>query len=120
MDFTLEFIELFIYGIFLTAPLLFFFALLIMLGGQIVGRIEGWTRFDSFYWSFITAFTVGYGDIRPSKKHSQIMALLIALMGIMFTGIIVAITVSTASKAFNKHTEMNAHIERHTQAFAAT
>ena len=115
MDFTLNFIEHFIHGIFLTLPLLFFFALLIVVMGQIVGRLESWTRFDSLYWSFITAFTVGYGDIRPSRKHSKIMALLIALMGIMFTGIIVAITVSTATKALNKHINISTHIEQHVQ-----
>ena len=48
MDYTLDFIELFAHGIILTLPLLFFFALLIVALGQIVGRVEGWTRFDTF------------------------------------------------------------------------
>jgi hypothetical protein len=50
--------------------------------GLVVGRKEGWSRFDSVYWSFITAATtVGYGDIRPVKRVSRIIAVVIASSG---------------------------------------
>ena len=45
--------------------------------GQLVGKREGWSRFDSFYWSFITATTVGYGDVRPTKTVPRIFAMVI-------------------------------------------
>ena len=71
--------------------------------GLIVGRIESWSKFDSLYWAFITALTVGYGDIRPKKKASRVLSTIIAIIGIMFAGIVVAITVEATSGAFQKH-----------------
>ncbi len=103
MEFTFYFIRLFGWFIFLVSPLLIFLSFVITLLGQIVCYVEKWNKFDALYWSFITATTVGYGDIRPLKKTSKILSVLIALVGLMFTGIIVAVTLNTASIAFEKH-----------------
>lgn len=65
--------------------------------GQIVGRIESWSRFNALYWSFMTALTVGYGDLCPLKKKSKVYAILIAFIGFMLTGIFVAVTVTVAA-----------------------
>jgi voltage-gated potassium channel len=74
-------------------------ALAITLLGQAVGRHEGWSRFDSFYWSFITATTVGYGDVRPVKKRSKIISIVIAFLGLTLTGILIAVAVQAATLA---------------------
>lgn len=103
MEFTLDFIRIFFYASWLTLPLLGMFCFLIFLIGQFVGYLEGWDRFNSFYWSFVTAFTVGYGDMRPTHKLTKVLAILIALLGIMFMGVVVAITVEAAMEAFNKN-----------------
>ncbi|MCP5209357.1 MAG: two pore domain potassium channel family protein [Hahellaceae bacterium] len=103
MEFTITFIELFCLGIYFCLPLMIFLGLLIALMGQIAGGIERWSRFDALYWSCITALTVGYGDIRPMGRKAKVLAVLIALVGMMFTGIFVAITVQAASRAFTKH-----------------
>ena len=71
--------------------------------GQLVGKREGWSRFDSFYWSFITATTVGYGDVRPTKTVPRIFAMVIALVGLMLTGILVAVAVHSATVALAAH-----------------
>jgi voltage-gated potassium channel len=71
--------------------------------GQLVGRNEVWSRFDSLYWSFITATTVGYGDIRPLKKASKVIAVAIALIGLTMTGILIAVAVNAATWALNAH-----------------
>jgi len=73
--------------------------------GQLVGRIEKWSHFDALYWSFITATTVGYGDFRPLKKISRILSVLIAFVGVMFTGILIAVTLNAASIALEKHVD---------------
>ncbi len=78
---------------------------LIILLGAIVGNIESWKFFNAIYWAFITALTVGYGDIRPLHKVSRVLSVIIALIGIMLAGIVVAITVECASIAFDKHVD---------------
>lgn len=96
---TLTFLKQFGIGLYLTFPLLLSLAALITLLGQTVGRKEGWSRFDSLYWSFITATTVGYGDIRPTKHASRILAILIAFLGLVLSGIIIAVAVNAATLA---------------------
>ena len=105
MEFTITFIRLFLFGIYLVSPLLVFLGLAIIVLGFLVCRIEKWKLFDGLYWSFITATTVGYGDVRPLKKASKLLSVLIALVGLMFTGIIIAVTLNTASIAFEKHAD---------------
>lgn len=100
MGFTIEFVTNFLHAIWMTTPLLLLFAVLIIILGQIVGHIEKWSAFDSFYWAFITAFTVGYGDMRPTSRASKVISIFIALLGIMLAGVIVALTVATATSAF--------------------
>ncbi len=107
MDFTFEFVQLFLTAIFLVMPLLLFLSLWVIILGQVVGYIEGWNKFDSLYWSFITALTVGYGDIRPLKKRSKAISVIVGLTGIMLTGIVVAITVHAATMAFGRHVDVN-------------
>ncbi|RZB33862.1 MAG: hypothetical protein SRB2_03255 [Desulfobacteraceae bacterium Eth-SRB2] len=105
MEFTFTFLKTFLYGLYYTAPLLLSIVLTTICLGQIAGRIESWKKFDALYWSFITATTVGYGDIRPSYRSSRVLSILIALTGLVFTGIIVAIAVRSATYAFNMHVD---------------
>lgn len=101
MEFTLIFFKLFMYHLWLVSPILGSLLLFIIAFGHIVGRIEGWDRFDALYWSLITAITVGYGDIHPVKRSSKAMSVLIAFVGVVFTGIIVALAIYATSKAFD-------------------
>lgn len=103
MELTITFGKVFILGAYLIMPLFLFLCFFIVVLGQIVGRIEGWKKFDSFYWSFITALTVGYGDIKPLKRKSKTLSILIALLGIVFNGLVVALTVAAGAKAFEEH-----------------
>lgn len=107
MEFTLTFLHIFFWAIYLIAPLLMFLSFIVIILGQIVSRIEKWSKFDGLYWAFITATTVGYGDIRPLKKTSKILSIVIAFIGIMFTGIIVAITLNATSTSFDKHVDQS-------------
>lgn len=100
---TLTFFKQFAYGIWLTFPVLLAFGLVIVLCGQIVGRKEGWSPFDSFYWSFVTATTVGYGDLHPKRRISKLIALFIALLGMSCTGILIAVGVHAVTLALAVH-----------------
>jgi voltage-gated potassium channel len=112
MDFTLVFIKVFFLGLAVAAPLLGFFILLISLLGLLVGRLENWSKFDAVYFSFVTATTVGYGDFRPLKKTSRLLAIIIAFMGLAFTGITVALAVNSAGVAFKQTQDVVAAKER--------
>lgn len=100
---TTTFLKQFLFGLWLTAPLLLTLAAIVTVLGQIVGKKEGWVPFDGFYWSFITATTVGYGDIRPTKKWAKFLAIVIALVGLTFTGILIAVAVHAATIALAAH-----------------
>ena len=100
---TLTFMKEFGAGLWVTAPVLLTLAAGITILGQLVGRKEGWPSFDSFYWSFVTATTVGYGDLRPVQRVSRIIAIVIALLGLTLTGILIAIAVHAGSFALQAH-----------------
>ena len=102
MEVTADFLRLFLRGIYFISPLLLILFLTIVLIGQIVGRHEAWTKFDALYWAFITAITVGYGDFHPRKRISKGLAILTALVGVIFTGIIVSVALHAAQTSF-KH-----------------
>ena len=105
IDFTVTFIKIFLWGIYLMSPILIMMTLIVSAMGYVVGRIEGWTKLNSFYWAFITALTIGYGDIRPLKKASKIISIFLGSQGIMLTGILVAITVEASSGTFEIHVD---------------
>lgn len=90
-------------GVWVTFPLTLSLGLAITILGQIAGRAEGWPWFESFYWSFITATTVGYGDIRPTKVGPRIISICIGILGLTFTGILIAIAVHAGTVALAAH-----------------
>jgi voltage-gated potassium channel len=100
MEFTFKYIGYFTEHLLLAWPLLGFMALLIATLGVIVGVSETWKPFDAIYWAFITATTVGYGDVRPKNRFSRCVSVLIALVGVTFTGLIVALAINAATLSF--------------------
>ena len=68
---------------------------MIQLGlGLLVGLLEGWTIGDAVYFSFVTGFTIGYGDLVPPQALTSVFAVGIGLCGILLTGLVAAIAVS--------------------------
>lgn len=108
MEFTFNYLQLFYLNLKLAFPLLAFSIMLIVLLGRIVGFRESWGHYDSIYWAFITATTVGYGDIRPLKSVSKALSVLIALVGMIFTGLLVALAINAATHAINNQDQFAA------------
>lgn len=52
---------------------------------------------QAVYMGLITALTVGYGDFVPRSRLSRCLSVLIGLLGIIFTGLVVAAAVSAAT-----------------------
>jgi voltage-gated potassium channel len=100
MEFTLKFLLNFGQLVGGGLPLFFGLGLIISSLSVWVGRKEGWTTSDSLYFGFITALTVGYGDLRPTTGRGKVSAIVIAFLGLISTGIVVAIAVEAASLTY--------------------
>ena len=54
-------------------------------------------HFNAFYFSFITLTTVGYGDITPVSNIARMLAIMEAISGTLFVGVLIARLVSLYS-----------------------
>jgi len=102
VEFTLSFLRVFVTDLLYASPVLVCLIFLIALIGYFIGRIEGWSRFDSLYHAFINATTVGYGDLRPTKPGSKTLAVALAFVGLVFTGMVVAVALHAADYAYSQ------------------
>lgn len=111
MDFTLSFFKLFIFGLFYISPVLLMLLALMVAGGMVVGHLEGWSKINSLYYTFVTATTVGYGDFKPKRVLCKMLAISIAFLGLIFTGIIVAVALNAVSKTFENSDRFKSYNE---------
>jgi len=100
MDFTAEFLWNLGAVLLQVLPLFSGLALIIAMLSIAIGRLERWSVGDSLYFGFITALTVGYGDLRPTTGINKVLAIVIALFGLITSGILVAIAVEVLSMTF--------------------
>ena len=114
MDFTVDFLQTFYKATLLISPILITLSIIVIGLGQFVGRLEKWDRLDTLYWSLITATTVGYGDIRPKRHLSRMVAILIAIFGVIFTGILVSIAIEATRHSLALHANQE-DIDRYRQ-----
>ncbi len=112
MEFTAIFLRIYFLELFYAAPILLWMVMMIVLIGYSIGRIEGWSNLDAMYHAFINATTVGYGDFRPTKKPSKILAIVNALVGLVLTGVLVAIGLHAVEYAFGSVYDQIDLIER--------
>jgi voltage-gated potassium channel Kch len=55
---------------------------LLILGTIFYAKEEGWSYFDSFYFTVVTITTVGYGDLHPTTVASKAFTIFLLFMGI--------------------------------------
>ncbi len=80
--------------------------LLVVLGALLISFVEKISVGHSIYLTFITAFTIGYGDITPVTTIGRILCVLIGLIGIVFTGLVVAVSTKALASTIeegNRH-----------------
>jgi ion channel len=85
------------FGLRVVWPILSALLLLIAALGFVVGRIEGWRLSESLYFSFITALSIGYGDLTPKLLITRLLAVVIGLFGLLFTALVAAVAVKALS-----------------------
>jgi len=60
----------------------------VLLGAISISYIENMDFTDAIWWAFVTATTVGYGDISPETSLGRIIASILMLVGIGFIGML--------------------------------
>jgi len=66
---------------------------LVVAGAVTVTLVEKMPFADTLYFAFVTGLTIGYGDIVVTTPFGRLVAILIGLIGILFTGLMVAVLV---------------------------
>ena len=102
MELLLDFVKTYLSGLLHLWPFIMLMVVAIAAIGFQVGKIERWTLSNAMYFAFVTATTVGYGDMRPTTQRTKWLAILIALLGVLLTGLIVAIGLEAVSYAFRE------------------
>nr|WP_300005572.1 potassium channel family protein [Tissierella sp.] len=67
---------------------------------------KGNTMGDSLWWSFVTASTVGYGDMTPESVPGRIIAVILMFVGIGFVGMLTG-TIATYFLNLKKFKEID-------------
>mmetsp|Transcript_14880 Transcript_14880/g.19537 ORF Transcript_14880/g.19537 Transcript_14880/m.19537 type:complete len:238 (+) Transcript_14880:3-716(+) len=70
------------------------FIVSLSLGGIAIGRMEGWSWWDSIYFSMITASTVGYGDLCPTLPHTRLLSVVLLPVAVAAAGDVLGSTAS--------------------------
>ena len=65
----------------------------VVAGAAAVTLVEKMPFADALYFAFVTGLTIGYGDIVVKTPFGRLVAVLIGFIGILFTGLMVAILV---------------------------
>ena len=96
MRFSIRFTAAFLVLLWYALPVLGGIALLITLCGLLLAKLEGLPIGEGLYLTWVTATTVGYGDLSPTSGASRLLAIIIALIGIPFDGLIAAVAIIAA------------------------
>jgi voltage-gated potassium channel len=75
---------------------------IIIIGGLLLSLFDGKSLAEGQYLAFITAMTIGYGDLAPVTWPARIVAVLIGINGLLFTGVIVAFTLKAIELTFRE------------------
>jgi len=72
---------------------------LLVLGGVAISFLEQLPLGQSVYFAFITGLTIGYGDVVPQTALGQLVSVVIGTIGMIFTGITVAVSTRALADA---------------------
>ena len=67
--------------------------------GAVIGFLERWSVSEMIYFTFVTALTIGYGDVAPKRIVSRMIALAIGFSGILLVALVAALAVRSLQEA---------------------
>lgn len=79
------------------------FIAVFLIGAWAISHTEKLSYGDALYFTLVTGLTVGYGDISPQTIVGRMLALSLALVGMMLTGVMVATTVQVVKYSFEHY-----------------
>lgn len=94
----LEFLKTYFSLLASAIQVLFSLFITVVLLGAIISIVEKIDFWDSQYFSFITALTIGYGDVTPHTLLGKVMSILLGIIGMIFIGIMVAAAIKSIEK----------------------
>ncbi len=71
--------------------------------GCVVALIEQWSLFDGIYFAFVSALTIGYGDLAPQGVVARTLAIGIGFVGIHLGGLVAALGVHALHATLRVH-----------------
>jgi predicted permease len=91
---------IFVRGVLLSLILILFgFAL-------ITAKVDGVPLPDALYFTFITALTVGYGDIVPTTGVTRAISVLTGFIGVIYVGLVVAVSTRALELAVREERQL--------------
>lgn len=85
--------------------------LIILIGATGISYFENMSFSDSLWWAFVTATTVGYGDLSPSTSIGRCIAVILMVSGIGLLGTLTS-TITNYFLNFQKNTVTDEIIEK--------
>lgn len=96
------FIRHFSQKMFFVRGVLLMLLLLMLVFAIVIARFDSIPFADALYFVSITALTVGYGDITPASSVSRAISVLSGFVGVIFVGLIVAVSVRALELAVSE------------------
>ena len=82
-------------------------AILISLLGLVIAQLEDEiSAGTALYFAWVTGTTVGYGDLVPTTEVTRVLAIIVAIVGIVLTGMIVTIVIEAAKIAIENNSSI--------------
>lgn len=100
-----RFVRIFFKSVAILSPIFVFLILVIFALGVLQAKLMGISSGDGMYFAWVTAFTVGYGDLVPTGWLSRVCAMATALTGMIFTGLWVAVAVNALKMTMQESEE---------------
>lgn len=99
-----EFIGTFVKYAFYLREVIITLNLLIVVAGCVISIVEeDVTLSNGIYFAFITALSIGYGDITPHSVLGKIVSVGIGFIGILFVGINAAVATRALADTVKRH-----------------